>query len=309
MKTHSFRMTAGLLTGVGFALGAMALGCDGPMDMDTTEPLAEHSSESTAQVVELGSAIADHPLYAALSQRATERFASVVGSVSEMDASQVSDTLSKLTQCQTTPGDPACAELLSSLGISGGSVQQDVADAQQIAADLDLDAVSPAMRAAAFRRAQIEADGAGSSSAMLPPILDDAGFSCDAGCTETLGNALGGLKGDYTNDVSYAAQGGSGGGAGGGDGAGWVAIITGVVSVVLKLEDLIWNSNEEDKECIGDDDCGSNEFCHKIGDNDCRPALSEGALCSRGAQCLSNCCKPHISAAFLPICRPADRCN
>jgi len=61
--------------------------------------------------------------------------------------------------------------------------------------------------------------------------------------------------------------------------------------------------------CDSDSDCPADQFCHRRGLNECRARFSQNKLCTRSAQCLSNCCKPHYSRGFLPICRPANRCD
>ena len=57
-------------------------------------------------------------------------------------------------------------------------------------------------------------------------------------------------------------------------------------------------------------DCGNGQYCgDPIGSKrSCKALLAEGKLCTKGTQCGSGCCKPHISAGGAPICRPADKC-
>ena len=71
-----------------------------------------------------------------------------------------------------------------------------------------------------------------------------------------------------------------------------------------------WGRCADADECQAASDCGSGQYCgDPIGSKrSCKPLLAEGKLCTKGTQCGSGCCKPHISAAGAPICRPADKC-
>lgn len=65
--------------------------------------------------------------------------------------------------------------------------------------------------------------------------------------------------------------------------------------------------------CDTDADCGAGNWCDQgtlgIGKNTCKSLKSLGDVCTRGAQCSSNCCKLHIASnPFSPVCRPADKC-
>ena len=64
--------------------------------------------------------------------------------------------------------------------------------------------------------------------------------------------------------------------------------------------------------CDKDSDCGSGKYCKTPAGiaeaRVCKSKLAQGKLCTKGSQCSSNCCKPHISTGGLPSCRPASKC-
>lgn len=273
---------------------ALILGCgNAPGDEART------SAEAEAQT---GALIADHPQFGPLSDNASSRLASIVAGISSRTAAEIGAMKQTLQGCVAT-GDPSpCMPILGGLGISTPEVLQDAASARQIATAVGLDGAAHGYVLGSFRSAQLRTDGAGSNSE-LTTIGQGAGFPCDFECLETLGNVLGGIKGGNLGELAASSDDGGAGEAGV-----IILIITVVIEVATWLEDVIWNSDEEDKECVDDSNCPSGQYCHKVGDNDCRPLLSEGQLCSRNGNCASDCCKPHISAAFLPICRPRDKC-
>ncbi|MEM6662827.1 MAG: Dickkopf N-terminal cysteine-rich domain-containing protein, partial [Pseudomonadota bacterium] len=64
--------------------------------------------------------------------------------------------------------------------------------------------------------------------------------------------------------------------------------------------------------CTTDRDCGGSNYCKTpvgiAAARVCRPKLAQGKLCTKGKQCASGCCKPHISTAGAPSCRPSNKC-
>ena len=298
MVARTIRSFGLAFTGLALVGGSVAAGC-ASSDVDTDLGTPRVYGVQSEPAIDLGTAIAQHPLFAPVSNRVDGEIASFVLATSAKDAQGVSAMLASLSECSAAPQLPMCGPLLASLGFTPANMHLDHVQLQQIASDVGLAAVSAEVRDAAFGRAHGLRDGWGSQSAMLTPVLAGAQFSCDALCQETLGNVLGRNKSDYLAKSSDD-----------GPSAGEIAVAVGIaITNATQLEDWIWNSNEEDKECVGDDDCPANQYCHKLGDNDCRPDRAEGALCDRGAQCLSNCCKPWIGTGFLPSCRPADKCN
>jgi hypothetical protein len=305
-KFHAFAVFA---FGLGLAGPATLAGCDVPQAGVDLETNSEATAESAQALVDLGAQIADHPLFLALSNRVSQQYERNVVALSQMSAAQVQATVSQLQQCAADPQASGCAALLQSLGVLPAEVAENAEDARQIAMELGIDALDEASRFVSFRHAQLIHDGAGSSSELVSLVLD-AGVTCAGDCLATLGNVLGSEKGTYLAGMASPPP--SSSMSGDDEGGGTIIIVAAVIAIGAlfgKLEDVIWNSDEVDKECEDDADCANNEFCHKTGDNDCRPALDEGALCTRNAQCLSNCCKPYIGTGFLPSCRPANKCD
>eukprot|EP00039_Didymoeca_costata_P015321 m.258733 g.258733 ORF g.258733 m.258733 type:complete len:854 (-) comp16195_c0_seq1:114-2675(-) len=58
--------------------------------------------------------------------------------------------------------------------------------------------------------------------------------------------------------------------------------------------------------CTEDTHCGNGKYCNKFGENTCEDQRLEGEVCSRAAQCSSNCCKLFN---FKVQCRPAEKCG
>jgi microsomal dipeptidase-like Zn-dependent dipeptidase len=71
-----------------------------------------------------------------------------------------------------------------------------------------------------------------------------------------------------------------------------------------------WGFCADADECQASSDCGRGQYCGDpiAGKRTCKTLLAEGKLCTKGTQCSTGCCKPHISAVGAPVCRPADRC-
>jgi hypothetical protein len=71
-----------------------------------------------------------------------------------------------------------------------------------------------------------------------------------------------------------------------------------------------WGRCADADECQASADCGRGQYCGDpvSGKRSCKALLAEGKLCTKGTQCSTGCCKPHITAAGAPVCRPADRC-
>ena len=71
-----------------------------------------------------------------------------------------------------------------------------------------------------------------------------------------------------------------------------------------------WGRCADADECQAGSDCSAGQYCgDPIGSKrTCKSLLAEGKLCTKGTQCSTGCCKPHISAGGAPICRPADKC-
>ena len=65
------------------------------------------------------------------------------------------------------------------------------------------------------------------------------------------------------------------------------------------------NDDEDENECYNDQQCDPDEWCDKgplgIGTNRCRPDRNLNALCTRGAQCQTGCCRFNWG---LLKCRP-----
>jgi hypothetical protein len=257
-----------------------------------------------------GIGIAEQPLFGALSGRWTTGMAAAFARLAGMPPGTRAATVARLQACADLP---TCVSLLDGLGFPADGLRRDASEGRQVAAAAGLTGAGPVTVETSFRHAQLLVDGVGAASELLA-MVQAAGVPCAGDCPAALGNALGAAKGTALARSSQALPttgGGSGGGSGGTlDDAGQViAVAKDVIQILGDLLDAWYDSDEEDKECQDDSDCAPNEQCDKVGENDCRPKLHEGELCSRGGECLSNCCKPHISAGFLPICRPADKCN
>lgn len=297
-----------------FTLGSIALvlcayGCRDPIDTDgSQEPLAQVSSASTT-TEQVAAAIVQHPLWDDLSARVEGNAVSIIVSAANMGPTQAAAAQSVLEQCLVTPDASICVPEIASFGVTAADMDLNRQQALQIAADLQLGGLAPNVRLGAFRKAALMTYGSAGNSTMVGLVVGAGAFTCDLECQEDLGNTTW-ILASYMDGASYAASSGAGDDDdGGAEAAALLAVIPLIIEGVKWLERIFWNSGEEDKECVSDDDCPPDEFCHKIGDNDCRDDKDEGALCTRNAQCITDCCKPHISAAFLPICRPASKCN
>ncbi len=71
-----------------------------------------------------------------------------------------------------------------------------------------------------------------------------------------------------------------------------------------------WGRCADADECRQDSDCASSRYCGNpvSGKRTCKVKLSLDRLCTKGPQCQTGCCKPHIKRAGAPICRPANKC-
>jgi microsomal dipeptidase-like Zn-dependent dipeptidase len=71
-----------------------------------------------------------------------------------------------------------------------------------------------------------------------------------------------------------------------------------------------WARCADADECKATSDCARGQYCGDpvSGKRTCKTLLAEGKLCTKGTQCSTGCCKPHISAVGAPVCRPANRC-
>ena len=299
MMTQTNQSTIGLKRALATVMAA-SFAITGCTDSDTVDhelSAVESSRQSTRNVA---AEIAAHPNYSELSQQVSDQLSTMIGHLANRNEPEVMRLVTTLRACsQNAP--KKCIPVLTRVGFSAEDLYRNRALGTKIAADIGFDQLEPDLIAAEFRRAQWISEGIAGDSALLVGALDGTDLECEGECLDALGNLLSLSKAEVIASASSGDD--DDGGV-----AGTLAVIAAVASVVLALEDWIWNSDEEDKACEEDSDCPSGEYCHKVGDNDCRPKLDEGQLCSRGGNCKSNCCKPHISAAFLPICRPASKC-
>ena len=258
-----------------------------------------------------GHEITQHPNFDAVSQHADELLANVTEALSTMSEDQVRHLQQSLEQC-----DPAtdCQALLEQLsGTELAALTPIVEAVARIQFDVGLANASASDREEAFRYAQYLSDGEGADAAFLERILPNPGLPCTSteDCPTFLGNMVGSVKADYLVELAAAAQPASPKSKTRKIGpAVLVPVFAAYVAVwsrmIIWAEDMIYNSNESEKECVHDTDCADDEYCHRLGDNDCRPRRDQGALCHRHTQCASNCCRWHW---FVLQCRPADRCN
>lgn len=260
-----------------------------------------------------GASIVAHPSFSLLSQRGTELIAAVTYRLSSMPDEQIPGLLQSLQSCQT---NESCEALLQQeFGITPAQLHEAATAAEQITLDVGLQGTADQARLAAFQHAQVEADGEYHENDVLAAVLPNPGFFCNAyqGCEDELGIVLGAAKSDWMNTLSLGADsaplGSSTQTEDGGDsnGAGTIIAVVGIVIKVTEwLVGVIWDPDEEDKECHHDGNCEPTEYCHKIGSNDCRPRRNQGALCTRHTQCSTGCCRFNWGAF---VCRPSNRCN
>jgi len=264
-----------------------------------------------------GALIAQHPRFPVLVQRVNARIQAHVQRIASQPLTQTLADIATFESCQQAGDIVPCVPRLLAYGWTETGASADHADVQQIASDVGLAQTTPEKATAAFRAAVFARNGAGENSVLVPIMTtttfqDAPGFVCDAACQESFGHSIGMMEASYLRALY-------GGGttpvarvSGGADVAPVIpavvaaAVIAGAVTLTIAIENWIWNSDETNKECHHDSDCPDDEFCHKTGSNDCRPAHGQGHLCTRDAQCESDCCKVFWGA---PVCRPADRCD
>lgn len=261
---------------------------------------------------DLGAEIAAHPRFGALSASLGAQLTGALGAAAALSSDERRALIATLERCRRSrEAQRRCIDALERLAVSLETSEQAAGEARRIAADVGLSGADRATVDASFRHAQQLVDGTGESSGLAAAAVESAGIDCSGTCRERAGNVLGNAKGDALAKMAQG-DGGGDGGDGGADGAVTVGTVIAIGTLIVEgikwLEDSIWDSDEEDKACESDSDCPSGDYCHKVGENDCRPKLAQGKLCSRGGNCKSNCCKPHISTGFLPSCRPADKC-
>ncbi|HEU4404135.1 MAG TPA: dickkopf-related protein [Polyangiaceae bacterium] len=315
-------VAVGLLAAAAFG-GAGAAGCNEaePAAGQGTDDVIAASVLSPAEV--FGAKIAAHPLFGQLSQRSGAEVSTIVQRAASRPEAHTLATLATLRNCQQAFVAATCMPAMLDAGLLTDALKADRAQALQIAADVGLKGASLETVGAAFRVAEWTKSGPGGSNPLAGVIagatfVGEPDWACDGDCREQLGNELGGARAGYHASLSRSSSaggaGGSGAGGSGGSGdgldfeevQGWIEVAK---SIIELIDELVWDTGEKEKECLSDSDCPSSEYCHKIGENDCRADRNEGALCSRGTQCEGNCCKPHISTFFAPSCRPASACN
>jgi uncharacterized membrane protein YgcG len=337
-RSTSFRTRAGF--GLLALTGLIAACVGGPDDLTDADPTARsQQSLEESEVMALAQAIFTHPAYDALSSEVTTTMTQAVLAVAGMEGAQVQGLLDELAGC--TEGQIPCDGAVAALGIQPSESAYDLAG--QIWMDLGLEGQSEEKVTAAFRYAQMLEDGSYAGSSLLGALAAAIPASCNGGCLTSVAAAAGEGKADMMAALAKerpgqgsssssttggaGANNGSGGSNNGGGGAnsggsnggggvtpgkveGWVKALEKLWELLKKIEDDIWNSDEEDKACHEDvPDCPPDQYCHKLGDNDCRSDKLEGSLCSRDTQCATDCCKHHISALGLKICRPASKCS
>jgi hypothetical protein len=214
----------------------------------------------------------------------------------------------ELMQCLESGDVRPCVPKLQALGVSVAELakvgeQANTISQQSLVSDEERE---PQALARAFRGARELTRGPDDDA--VEQIVAASGLACDASCREQVGEGFGESHGNALARLSQSTpSSGDGGGGGGGGGGGAAVIIAAIeiaVEVIIWIEDTWWNSDEEDKECHHDSDCPSDEYCHKVGDNDCRPKLGTNQLCSRDGNCRSDRCVPYIGCGFLLCCRP-----
>lgn len=274
---HPDASTLGWLT-----VAAVALGACGD---ESISPLATQASPLTA--THRGADVEAHPAYAHLSDELSDGMGIALRQMAAISPAEREALQAEVALCSGGEG-AGCESLLAHLGFPSARVQQIARGGAQIVQDLRLPAgeVVPA-----FTDAQFLHEGVGDESELVSLVLS-SGLVCGAACQEHSGNSLGVVKGQISGALAISS--------------------CFQRSCYIDLSDLAERIREilgkfpppPRPECSADSDCPPDEFCHRLGVNDCRPRRPNGALCTRGGQCASGRCVPHISNFFLPTCRP-----
>jgi hypothetical protein len=251
--------------------------------------------------------IAMHPGYPALNDDTDALLVAIVANLAAVE--DVSALRAQLMVCLESGDVKPCVPVLGELGVSFPQLADVAERARAIVDDALLSEASEEEVGRAFRGAGHLVAGSAPDDELVDQLIVASGMPCDEACRDQLANGLGATHGNTLARLSQpkpsSGDNGGGGGGGGGPSAGTViVVIKAVIDVIIIIEDWWWDSDEEDKECANDADCPSDEYCHKVGENDCRPKLGINQLCSRGGQCDSGRCVPYIGCGFLPCCRP-----
>lgn len=237
-----------------------------------------------------GADVEAHPVYARLSDELSDGIAVAFREIAALPHSERDALQEEVAVC--TGGDgPGCETLLAGLGFPSARLQQIQRDGARIVRDLGLPVgeVVPA-----FTDAQFLHEGAGDESELVSVVLS-AGVTCGAVCQEYAGNSLGAAKGQTGGSLGLSLS------LQPFHRSALAELIERIRDIIIIIDPFPWVPRPE---CFADSDCPRDEYCHRLGFNDCRPRRSNGALCTRDAQCASGRCVPHISNFFLPTCRP-----
>jgi len=306
-RRWTWLVSAALLLGAGVSTNGCA---DVGSDDIGTSPQAIEAEDA-------GVAIANHPLFAQLSSHGTSIVAGMLATIASMDPNDVAQLEGDLEGCT----DPVACEALVQQAFGLGTPDIDPAAnmAAQIANDVGLAGAPPEVVQAAFQHAQILVDDQGDLNAMLSVMLPNPSLPCSANssCVTDLGITTAMVKGEYMAELvlNYSGfvpipQGQGESGLATASSALAPAIIAAIITAGAALIKLTveagWQPNEANKECTHDSDCPADEYCHKVGSNDCRPRRELASSCSRHTQCASNCCRLRATG---PRCRPSSRCD
>lgn len=282
------------------------------------EALLRLATEGQALSSTYGAAVSAHPRHRLVSDNLDRGISAALAQATRMSPAALDATLARLESCSASGNPAPCATLVESFGFRKSLTDRIRADARGVVVDVGIPASAIIT---AFTEAQVLTDGPGDQSRLIR-LVEDEGLPCTGDCAEFAGNGLGSAKGTSAGALAFFVSGPPEGGGEGGGGEGGsssdsgssgdddglstseiISIIKIVIDVIKIVIDLL-PEPEEDPNCITDAHCPADQFCHRAGINDCRARRANGALCTRGGQCASGRCVPHISNLFLPTCRP-----